>query len=170
MQGFRTYPAGSLRAPEGSQNFFSNVKAFRNNNGLFIHLCVNLVIENSLFADNGVSIDLDRTDRVDIINTVIIGETEIFRTQFDTQGRDAQDRNIVDNNCRMFNLVGVEVHTTGRTERFSGHSLDGVTFRGFEDTHCIFGEAGAYPISVDGSVSSSYSEYSKLLFSLPHAY
>lgn len=142
LKGFRTYPAGGIRAQSGSKNHFTNLKAFRNRgDGIFIHVCLNLVIEDSIFADNAKGIDIDRADAIDVRNTVVIGESEIFRRQYESQ--DLPD------NCRQNRLIGVELHTLGRRVGYSGASLEGVTFSGFENTHCD----DAFAMNLDGSVS-----------------
>lgn len=44
-----------------------------------LHKNHNYIIEDSLFADNNINVDVDRTDGVLVRRTIIIGETESYR-------------------------------------------------------------------------------------------
>jgi len=47
-----------------------------------LHRNRNYIIEDSLFADNNVNVDVDRTDGVLVRRTKIIGESESYRYAF----------------------------------------------------------------------------------------
>ena len=103
------------------------IKSYRNVwAGIEIHRSQNIRIANSLFADNIIGIDLDRTVGVEVINTTIIGESDSYRLLIGRQ------RNI-DIVCdRTGKRVGIELHTWTVETNWAAASISNVTLLGFE--------------------------------------
>lgn len=105
------------------------IKVYRNLlAGIEIHRCQNIRIANSFFADNTVSIDIDRTVGVEVINTTIIGESDSYRNLF---GREQNIYNMCD---RTGKRVGIELHTWSVETNWTAAKISNVTLLGFNRT------------------------------------
>jgi len=92
-----------------------------------LHKNHNYVIEASLFADNDVGVDVDRTDGVIVRNTVVIGESQSYR--------DLMARQDVDDVCSHGQLIGIDMHTwTLHDEYGGGARLDNISVSGFDES------------------------------------
>ena len=84
---------------------------------------------NSVFADNGVAIDLDQADDIELKNVTIVGQTSLYRDIVTLQGSPSvcsfQDE-----------LVGIEMHTFVRRAGKSGAVVSNTTFAGFDYGTC----------------------------------
>ena len=107
---------------------FDGLKVFRNVGvGIFIHRCQNIRIENSLFADNHVGIDIDRAEGIDVKNITIIAESESYRIM--------KKRQAVSSVCsRQGNLIGLDLHTWKSNLSLAGANIMDVDFREFDRT------------------------------------
>jgi parallel beta-helix repeat protein len=105
---------------------FDGLKVYRNVGvGIFIHRCHNILIENSLVADNHIGIDIDRAEGIDVKNTTIIGESESYRIM--------KKRQVVSSVCsRQGNLIGLDLHTWKSNISLAGANIVDVKFRGFD--------------------------------------
>lgn len=143
QMGIRSYPRKGIR-PKGDAAHFTGLKLYRNReDGFFVHVCTNLVIEDSLFADNGLGLDLDRSDNILVRNVTIVGVSDSYRRQ-------DQDQNMP-GVCHRRSIIGLEMHTYGRREHErDGIALEDIRFEGFEGTGCRTSQA----IRVDNNVSN----------------
>lgn len=105
---------------------FDGLKVYRNFGvGIFIHRNHNILVANSIFADNHVSIDIDRAEGIEISNTTIIGESESYRK--------LKNRQIVPSICgRRGNNIGLELHTWKHNLTLEGAAINNVTFYDFD--------------------------------------
>jgi hypothetical protein len=96
--------------------------------GIEIHRSQNLRIANGFFADNIISIDIDRTVGVEVINTTIVGESDSYRHLIGRQSN-------VDKMCdRAGKRVGIELHTWTVETNWAAARTSNVTFLGFNKT------------------------------------
>ena len=132
------------------------LKAYRNDaSGIFIHRCHNIVLSDSLFADNNIGVDIDRAEGIEVHDTVIIGESESYLQ--------LMARQTVGKVCRQRKLKGLDLHTWKLHKEEGGVSITNVDFSGFSNTACDFPSA----IHMDDNVSSrrhSFSFGANLLF------
>jgi hypothetical protein len=97
-----------------------------------VHRSENIIITNSHFADNDIGIDLDRTEGIDVRNTVVIGESNSYKNLMIRQPtvkrvcRDNQDRW----------LIGIDLHTWKKVKSFAGATLTNITLSGFKNVKC----------------------------------
>lgn len=105
---------------------FDGLRVYRNVGvGIFIHRCHNILIENSVVADNHIGIDIDRAEGIDVKNTTIIGESESYRTM--------RKRQVVSSVCsRQGNLIGLDLHTWKSNLSLAGASIVDVDFQDFD--------------------------------------
>lgn len=105
------------------------IKSYRNLwAGIEIHRSQNIRIANSFFADNIISIDVDRTVGVEVINTTIVGESDSYRLLISRQ------RN-VDKMCdRSGKRVGIDLYTWTVERNWAAARISNVTFLGFNKT------------------------------------
>lgn len=106
---------------------FSGLKVYRNDAvGIFIHRCHNLRIDQGLFADNNMGIDLDRAEGIEVTNTQIIGMSASYQALMQRQpGVEA----VCDRNER----VGIDLHTWQKEIDFVGAKISNVVMSGFAD-------------------------------------
>ena len=125
------------------------LKAYRNDaSGIFIHRCHNIVLSDSLFADNNIGVDIDRAEGIEVHDTVIIGESESYLQ--------LMARQAVGEVCRQRRLKGLDLHTWKLHKDEGGVSITNVDFSGFSDTACDFPSA----IHMDDMVSSRRHSFS----------
>ena len=136
--GFRAYPSGYRPYEEA---VFDNLKSFRNQKGVFLHLSKNIKIEGGLFADNRQGVEIDRADDIVMENSVIVGVSPAFREQLASKG--------ITKTCRQLMLIGLEHHTWKMDYQNGGSYINNITFTGFADSGC----PEAKPIYVDYRVS-----------------
>ena len=105
---------------------FDGLRVYRNYGvGIFIHRCHNILIVNSLVADNHIGIDIDRAEGIEVRNTTIIGESESYRIM--------EKRQIVSSVCgRQGTLIGLDLHTWKSNLSLAGANIVDVDFRDFD--------------------------------------
>jgi hypothetical protein len=94
-----------------------------------------------LFADNAMGIDLERSEAIEVSNTIIIGESDSYRQLMARQS--------VDKVCNRNKLIGLELGTW-QNKRAPGYMISNVTFSGFTKVSCLTPKM----ISFDDQVSS----------------
>jgi hypothetical protein len=104
-------------------------------------------VEDSIFADNGLSIDLERTlsPPIRLKNLTIIGESTSFRTNVRLNGLD--DVCHSQHNANRHN-VGIEIRTWKSEVGTTGSIWNDIRFSGFDHGTCLY----AHPISLDYTV------------------
>ena len=104
---------------------FDGLKVYRNYGvGIFIHRCHNILIENSIVADNHIGIDIDRAEGIEVRNTTIIGESESYRI--------VRNRQDVPSICgRQGDMTGLDLHTWKVNLALAGVNVVDVTFKDF---------------------------------------
>jgi hypothetical protein len=111
----------------------SGLKVYRNNaKGIYIHRCQNIRVDQGLFADNYIGIDLDRTEGVEVTNTTVIGRSVSYETLQRRQTTGVAP--ICDANQR----VGIDLHTWQVETDYYGGRISNVSLSGFvaNDTRC----------------------------------
>ena len=126
----RLYPNGFL--PNGStESIFSGLKAYRNTGtGIFIHKVQYFELTGALFSDNDKSIDLDRSEGIEVSNTTIIGMSESFSN---LMARETGIGKICSDQGRA---SGIELHSWRLRNIEGGFKLSNVDIRGFGDLDC----------------------------------
>jgi hypothetical protein len=112
--------------------FFTGLTVYRNNAvGIFIHRCHNLTIDQSLFADNNIGIDLDRAEGIEVTNTKVIGTSPSYQALM------ARQPGVVPI-CERNERVGIDLHTWQKEIDFIGAKISNVVISGFDpnDTGC----------------------------------
>ncbi len=104
----------------------------------------NVIVSNSIFADNDNSIDIDRADEITVENTVIIGESDSFK--------DLQARQNTESVCRQNRVMGIDLHTWKMFKEYGGATIRNVTLSGFTDTVCPNPSAIWFDTFVSGSL------------------
>jgi hypothetical protein len=108
---------------------WDGLKVYRNTRqGVFIHRCQNIRVTNSLFADNGINIDIDRTLATEIENTVVIGESASYKA--------LRARQAVETVCFRGSVVGIDVHTWQVETGWAGAKISNVDLLGFDNVTC----------------------------------
>lgn len=128
QKALRTYPSGYIPDKEAS---FVGVKAYLNKNtGVFFHNSNNLKVTNSLFADNRISMDVDRADSVTIRRSTFIGQSDSFLKLLG-------ERNIP-NSCHRNNgkTIGLQLHTARNDHGNNGATIKGVSFSKYDRHPC----------------------------------
>jgi hypothetical protein len=136
----RTYPGGYR--PDVLAKF-TNLKVYRNSGqGFFFHISSNIEIIDSMFADNGIAIDFDRTfsPAIRVTNVSIIGQT----TNFYNTVRVPRYGSV----CRMKQNIGIEVTSFTQQLGSTAYVLRNVAFTGFDHGSCSY----SFPISFESSV------------------
>ena len=111
---------------------FEGLQLYRNAaTGIFVHRSSNILITNSHFADNNLGIDLDRTEGVEVRNTVVIGESASYRSLMARQSVERVCRNEQD---RW--LIGIDLHSWKKEKAIAGASLSNITLSGFKNVQC----------------------------------
>jgi hypothetical protein len=103
------------------------LKAYRNAVGINIHTNHRIHLTNSLFADNWLGIDIERSEAINVTNTIVIGESDSYR-----QLMARQSVPIV---CLRNKLVGMELGTW-QNKMAPGHFISNVTFSDFNNVAC----------------------------------
>lgn len=129
----------------------NGMKVYRNvGTGIFIHRCHNILVENSTFADNFVGIDIDRAEGIEVSNTVIIGESNSYRS--------LMARQVVRPICGRLGLIGLELFTWKVNTTFAGAKISNVEFHGFDDfAACDKVSSISFDSHVSSPCSSLYS-------------
>jgi hypothetical protein len=121
---------------------FDGIKLFRNDaSGMFLHKNYNILVQNSLFADNNIGIDIDRAEGIEIRDTVIIGESQSYRRLMERQD--------VGPVCSQRKVVGIDLHTWTIFQGYGGSNLRNIDFEGFSNTACPIPRA----LNIDEHVS-----------------
>jgi hypothetical protein len=145
--GLRTYPLGFFARTVAT---LSRLKIYRSaGTGLFIHISSNLQIEDSLFADNGIAIDLERSLSPPMLlkNVTIIGETASFLNNVRRKGHDT----VCSDSFGLSNhSIGVEIRTWKNEVGSTGSVWEDVKFSRFDRGSCKY----STPISLDYTVNT----------------
>jgi parallel beta-helix repeat protein len=105
---------------------FTGLKVYRNSaSGFFLHRCHNISIENSLFADNNVGIDLDRAEGNQVTNVRIIGQSPLYTELMARQPGVAPV-------CDIGVRTGFDIHTWQRDPGYLGAKISNVQMSGFD--------------------------------------
>jgi hypothetical protein len=99
-----------------------------------------MVVQGGLYADNTVSVDIDRDKNVTVQAAAIVGESESYR-------RLLVSKRLTSKVCRASH-IGLELHTQLRDPKAPPIVIKGVVFSGFSHLSC----PNAVPISLDSSV------------------
>jgi hypothetical protein len=103
------------------------LKVYRNmGSGIFIHRCHNIKVENSLFADNFVGIDIDRAEGIEVNNTIVIGESNSYRVLL------ASQKNVAPSCGRRSTQIGLQLYTWKVNTMLAGAKITDVEFHGFD--------------------------------------
>jgi parallel beta-helix repeat protein len=111
---------------------FRRLKVYRNNAvGIFIHRCHNIRVEDGLFSDNNMGIDLDRAEGIEVTNTKIIGQSPLYEA---LMARQPGVGPVCDRNQR----VGIDLHTWQKVMDSLGAKISNVQISGFspDDPTC----------------------------------
>jgi hypothetical protein len=129
FRGITTYPTGYEPRVMGAA-VFDNIKSYRNNGpGIFFHITRNIIVQNSLIADNKeIGIDIDRADAIKIVNTEIIGQSSSYTSIIKSQGAKPV--------CSFGSLFGIDLHTWKNNANDPGITIENVRFSGFENDLC----------------------------------
>ena len=101
----------------------------------------NIVVQGGLFADNKVSVDIDREELTTVDAATIIGESSSYRQYLASK----QQTSKICNSPH----IGLELHTQMKSQKAPPILVKDVKFSGFSHINC----ADAVPIMMDGSVS-----------------
>jgi hypothetical protein len=108
----------------------TRMRVYRNKNkGFMLHKNQNYVVSDSIFADNDLGLDVDRTDGVIFRDSVIIGVSQSYRNLMATQG--------VAKICRQGQIIGLDMHTWMLNSEYGAVTLDNITISGFDDAASI---------------------------------
>jgi hypothetical protein len=142
-RGIQTYPTGYEPRTKGSA-IFDGIKSYRNAGaGLFFHISRNIIVRDAIIADNKeIGIDIDRADAIQIIDTLIVGESISYGYSVDNQ-----DSGSV---CHFDGVYGIDLHTWKNNPDEEGITLQRVRFRGYSDDIC----PNAVPFRFDNIVRS----------------
>jgi hypothetical protein len=99
--------------------------------GIFIHRCQNIRVENGLFADNNIGIDLDRAEGIEVKNTEVIGQSPSYESLMARQPG-------VEPVCNQNQRIGIDLHTWQKEMAFLGAKVSNIKMSGFSlnDTDC----------------------------------
>jgi hypothetical protein len=154
----RTYPNGYR--PDLIAKF-THLKIYRNaGQGLFFHVSSNIEVTDSIFADNGIGIDLDGTHSpaIHIRNVSVIGQTSNFYNAVTVPRYGSV--------CRQKRNIGIEIQSYLQQLGSTGYTFRDVDFVGFDHTTCSY----SYPISLESEIYNgtmmfdSYSTVSNVKF------
>jgi hypothetical protein len=104
------------------------LKLYKNNVGINVHACHKIHIKNSLFADNFMGVDLERSEDLTVSDTIIFGESPSYRQLMARQN--------VRNVCSRSKLTGLQLGTW-QNKFGPGYNISNVTFSGFKDATCM---------------------------------
>jgi hypothetical protein len=141
LGAIRTYVPGYK--PKTIQTF-DGLKIYRNRRvGLFIHRCQNILITNTLLADNSINLDIDRTVGTEADNLVIIGESASYKA--------LRARQNTESVCFQDSVVGIDLHTWKVENDWAGAKFSNIQLLGWEGISC----STAASIHFDDMVSLS---------------
>jgi hypothetical protein len=112
---------------------FTGLKVYRNYAvGITIHRCHNIRIDQGLFADNYMGIDIDRAEGIEVTNTTIIGRSSSYEALMARQAGVAAV-------CDRGERVGIDLHTWQKDISYLGAKISNVTMSGFapNDVMCL---------------------------------
>ena len=113
---------------------------------MFFHISSNIQLEDSILADNGLNIDLERTlsPPIRLLNITIIGETTAYRTNVRDKnlGKVCSTRDTPNTN------VGIEIRTWKNEVGTTGSIWENIRFSGFNHNSCRY----TSPIALDYTV------------------
>jgi hypothetical protein len=118
------YTPGYLPSREA---ILDGVKSYKNAIGINIHACHKIRLTNSLFADNYMGVDLERSENLTFSNSIIYGESPAYRLLMARQ-------NVV-KICLRNKLTGLQLGTW-QNKFGPGYFISNITFSGFKDASC----------------------------------
>ena len=137
---FRMYPGGYRPLLENKATL-TNLKGYRNiGRGMYIHICHNIDLTNSLFADNDISVDVDRAEAIGVYDLRIVGKSDSFGA---LMVREPKQRDIC--NRARGRTIGLDVHTWRGRKAPGGLTVKRTTFEDFDEVTC----PGVAPIIID---------------------
>ena len=101
----------------------------------------NIVVQGGVFADNKISVDIDRDELTTVDAATIIGESSSYRKYLAAKQQTSKV-------CGSSH-IGLELHTQLKSQKAPPIIVKDVKFSGFSHMNC----ADAVPIMMDGSVS-----------------
>jgi hypothetical protein len=119
------YTPGYLPYQEAT---LDGLKSYKNAIGINIHACHKIHLTNSMFADNFMGVDLERSEDLKFSNSIIYGESPSYR-----QLMARQDVRKV---CLRDQLTGLQLGTW-QNKFGPGYMISNVTFTGFKDASCL---------------------------------
>lgn len=105
----------------------------------------NIIVQGGVFADNKISVDIDRDELTTVDDVTIIGESSSYRQYLARKQQTSQV-------CSSSH-IGLELHTQLKSQKAPPIIIKDLKFSGFSHMNC----ANAVPITMDGSVSSTLS-------------
>lgn len=126
---------------------FDGVKSYRNAIGINVHACHKIHLTNSLFADNFMAVDFERSEDLTLSNSIIIGESPSYR-----QLMARQDVRQV---CLRGRMTGLQLGTW-QNKYGPGYRISNVTFSGFKDALCERSAALNYDAMVSSNDASHH--------------
>jgi parallel beta-helix repeat protein len=114
--------------------------------GIHLHRSQNIIVANSLFADNINGIDIDRAEGIEVINCTVIGESDSYRTLMERQPYLSK---ICDPVTRR--RVGIDLHTWKVDDRFAGAKISNVRLQGYNRTTCPIASSIKYDTHVSNA-------------------
>jgi hypothetical protein len=109
-------------------------------------------VANSLFADNPLSVDIDRTEGIEVFDTKIIGESESYRKLAARQAVGAV--------CDRGGLTGIDLHTWKVDKAWAGVKFSNIDISGFNNTASC---ASPKSIKFDTNVRVHLAKFEKLI-------
>ena len=134
------YTPGYLPYQEG---ILDGLKLYKNNIGINVHACHKIHIKNSVFADNFMGVDLERSENLTLSDSIIFGESPSYRQLMARQN--------VRSVCLRNKLTGLQLGTW-QNKFGPGYSISNVTFSGFKDASCLKSVAVGFDDMVGFSV------------------
>jgi hypothetical protein len=99
-----------------------------------------MVVQGGLFADNKVSVDIDRDDDLTVNAVRVVGESDSYRRLLASKRQTGQV-------CSASH-IGIELHTQLKEPKAPPIVIKDIEFTGFSHLNCI----DAVPFSMDASV------------------
>jgi nitrous oxidase accessory protein NosD len=119
------YTPGYLPSQEA---ILDGVKAYKNAIGINIHACHKIHLTNSLFSDNFMGVDLERSEDLTVSDTTIIGESPSYRQLMIRQN--------VRSVCLRNKMTGLQLGTW-QNKFGPGYMISNVTFSSFKGASCL---------------------------------
>jgi hypothetical protein len=122
-----------------SLQLFDNMRFYRNHNkAIRIHRTRNVVVQNGIFMDNPINVEVDRSEEVHLLNTSIVGYSDGYK---DTVGQGGYGFALAPCGNQKDELLGLTFQSTNpwiykMESEFNGVIMDNVRFSGFSRSGC----------------------------------